>query len=128
MQMLDEKSDNDVEVSWEDQQQINRFSRLHARSSDVEEELKARRAEREELDDLGMELELLDGERVLYKVGEAYISMLQEEAVAQLEQDTKDADEELERLQQVMEECESGMKELKVKLYAKFGSNINLER
>ncbi|KAI3623846.1 hypothetical protein CBS14141_003545 [Malassezia furfur] len=123
MQMLDEKSDNDVEVSWEDQQQINRFSRLHATFSDVEEELKARRTEREELEDLGMELELLDGE-----LGEAYISMLQEEALAQLEQDTKEADDELERLQRVMDECETGMKELKVKLYAKFGSNINLER
>ncbi|WFC95460.1 hypothetical protein MBRA1_002108 [Malassezia brasiliensis] len=125
MQMLDEKSDNDVEVSWEDQQQINRFSRLHATFSDVEEELKARRTEREELEDLGMELELLDGDRVLYKVGEAYISMLQEEALAQLEQDTKEADDELERLQRVMDECETGMKELKVKLYAKFGSNIS---
>ncbi|KAI3613533.1 hypothetical protein CBS9595_004366 [Malassezia furfur] len=122
MQMLDEKSDNDVEVSWEDQQQINRFSRLHATFSDVEEELKARRTEREELEDLGMELELLDGDRV----GEAYISMLQEEALAQLEQDTKEADDELERLQRVMDECETGMKELKVKLYAKFGSNISM--
>lgn len=63
---LDEKSNNDVEVSWEDQQRINRFSRLHATFSDVEEELKARRTEREELDDLGMELELLEDERILY--------------------------------------------------------------
>ena len=51
--------------------------------------------------------------------------MLQEEALAQLEQDTKEADDELERLQLVMDECETGMKELKVKLYAKFGSNIS---
>lgn len=53
-------------MSWEDQQRINRFSRLHATFSDVEEELAARRTEREELDDLGMELELLDGEKILY--------------------------------------------------------------
>ena len=52
-------------MSWADQQRINRFSRLHARFSDVEEELKARRTEREELEDLGMELELLSDERVL---------------------------------------------------------------
>ncbi|WFD37799.1 uncharacterized protein MJAP1_000746 [Malassezia japonica] len=127
MRMLDEKSNNDVEVSWEDQQRINRFSRLHATFSDVEEELKARRTEREELDDLGMELELLEDERILYKVGDAYISMAQEDAVTQLEQDTQRADKELARLQKVMDECESGMNELKVALYAKFGSNINLE-
>ncbi|WFC99925.1 hypothetical protein MYAM1_002671 [Malassezia yamatoensis] len=125
MQMLGDKSENDVEVSWADQQRINRFSRLHARFSDVEEELKARRTEREELEDLGMELELLNDERVLYKVGEAYISMEQQEALMQLEQDTKQADQQLERLQGVMEECETGMKQLKVELYAKFGSNIS---
>ena len=50
-------------MSWADQQRINRFSRLHARFSDVEEELKARRTEREELEDLGMELELLSDAR-----------------------------------------------------------------
>ncbi|WFD43694.1 hypothetical protein MPSI1_002358 [Malassezia psittaci] len=125
MQMLGDKSENDVEVSWADQQRINRFSRLHARFSDVEEELKARRTEREELEDLGMELELLSDERILYKVGEAYIAMEQQEALMQLEQDTKQADQQLDKLQEVMEECETGMKQLKVELYAKFGSNIS---
>lgn len=60
-----------------------------------------------------------------YKVGDAYISMAQEDAVTQLEQDTQRADKELARLQKVMDECESGMNELKVALYAKFGSNIS---
>lgn len=58
-------------------------------------------------------------------MGDTYVSMEQEDAIAQLEQDTKRTDEELARLQQVMDECESEMKELKVALYAKFGSNIS---
>merc|ERR1712130_245729 len=128
MQMLDEKSNNDVEVSWEDQQMINRFSRLNSTFSDVEDELKAKRAEREELEDLGLELEHMEDEDVLYKIGDAYMSMPQSEAVEQLEQDTRRTSAELARLEDQMSECEKGMSELKVKLYARFGSNINLER
>ena len=76
---------------------INRFSRLNSTFSDVEDELKAKRAEREELEDLGLELELMEDEDVLYvqhnsclysyKIGDAYMSMPQSEAVEQLEQD-----------------------------------------
>ncbi|WFD31249.1 hypothetical protein MSPP1_002283 [Malassezia sp. CBS 17886] len=128
MQMLDEKKNNDTEVSWDDQQKINRFSRLHATFSDVEEELHARRSERSELEDLGMELELMDGDTILYKVGDTFVSMAQEDAVEQLAKDTASADEELARLEKTMDTCEEDMNGLKVALYAKFGSNINLER
>ena len=54
------------------------------------------------------------------------MSMTQSEALEQLEKDTKRADEELERLQSRMSECEKGMSELKVTLYARFGSNISM--
>ena len=60
MRMLGEKENNDVEVTWEDQQNINKFSRLHATFTDIEEEIQVRRREREDLDDLSMELELMD--------------------------------------------------------------------
>ncbi|SHO79011.1 Similar to S.cerevisiae protein GIM3 (Subunit of the heterohexameric cochaperone prefoldin complex) [Malassezia sympodialis ATCC 42132] len=128
MRMLDEKSDNDVEVTWEDQQRINKFSRLHAIYSDLEDEIKARRTEREDLEDLSLELELREDEMILYKIGDAYVSMTQSEAMAQLETDTQRAEQELTHLQDRMDECEKGMKELKVLLYARFGNNINLER
>ena len=44
------------------------------------------------------------------------MNMTQSEALEQLEKDTKRADEELERLQSRMSECEKGMSELKVTL------------
>ena len=66
---LGEKDDNDVEVTWEDQQNINRFSRLHAAYTDMEDEIRARRREREDLDDLSTELELMDeDDTILYVV------------------------------------------------------------
>ncbi|WFD27955.1 hypothetical protein MNAN1_002963 [Malassezia nana] len=135
MRMLDEKSDNDVEVTWEDQQRINKFSRLHAMFSDLEDEIKARRTEREDLEDLSLELEMMEGETILwvlhvtdtyrYKMGDAYVNMTQSEAMAQLETDTQRAEQELTHLQERMDECEKGMGELKVLLYARFGSNIS---
>ena len=76
MRMLGEKENNDVEVTWEDQQNINKFSRLHATFTDIEEEIQVRRREREDLDDLSMELELMDEDAtVMYQVGEAYVDM-----------------------------------------------------
>ena len=78
MRMLGEKENNDVEVTWEDQQNINKFSRLHATFTDIEEEIQVRRREREDLDDLSMELELMDEDAtVMYQVGEAYVDMPQ---------------------------------------------------
>lgn len=116
-------------MTWEDQQNINKFSRLHATFTDIEEEIQVRRREREDLDDLSMELELMDEDAtVMYQVGEAYVDMPQSDALVQLEKDTKRTNDELERLQTRMDECEKGMSELKVLLYARFGANINLER
>lgn len=51
----------------EDQEKINRFSRLHQRELNIEEELKGKHKEKEELDDITMELELVDeDEKVPY--------------------------------------------------------------
>lgn len=46
----------------EDQDKINRFSRMHQRELTLQEELKLKVKEKEELDDLNMELELADEE------------------------------------------------------------------
>ncbi|WFD33502.1 hypothetical protein MCUN1_000315 [Malassezia cuniculi] len=118
MQMLDEDQNNDVEVTWEDQQQINRFSRLNSQLADAEDELRRRRTEKEELDDLSMELELVDEDD----------KVLQEDALAQLECDVERTTNQVEMLKRTAAECETEMAQLKRVLYARFGSNINLER
>ncbi|KAK2071882.1 hypothetical protein P8C59_006270 [Phyllachora maydis] len=64
---------NEVEVRREDQDKINRFSRLHQRELTIQEELKTKNKEKEELDDITMELELADEEdKVPYKIGDAF--------------------------------------------------------
>ncbi|EPQ27802.1 uncharacterized protein PFL1_04547 [Pseudozyma flocculosa PF-1] len=129
MRMLNEQDQNDVEVSWEDQQSINAFSRLNSTYSDVEEDLRVKREEKEALDDLAMELELADeDDEVLYKIADSFVSIPHAAAMERLERDQAEADEQIDALKAKLDEYDEGMKQLKVKLYAKFGENINLER
>merc|ERR1712130_597647 len=64
------------EVRKEDQDRINRFSRLHNRVRGFEEELKAKEKEKEDLEEISNELELADEEdKVPYKIGDTFFSM-----------------------------------------------------
>jgi len=129
MRMLESQDDEtDVEVTWEDQDRINTFSKLNARLSDLEESLELKKQEREALEDLSTELELGDeDELVLYKVGESFAHIPLSEAQERLQQDQEALQKELDEIQERVEECENTMKELKVLLYGKFGKAINLE-
>jgi hypothetical protein len=62
-----------------------------------------------------------------YKVGECFLHMPHPRAMKRLEADQATLDARVSELQSTAEECEKGMKELKVVLYAKFGSSINLD-
>lgn len=63
----------------------------------------------------------------MYKIGEAFFYLPLRDARRQLKGDLKKYEKEIEGLESKAEECEKGMKELKVLLYAKFGKQINLE-
>ncbi|KIM45537.1 hypothetical protein M413DRAFT_24720 [Hebeloma cylindrosporum] len=129
MRMLEQEEEtNDAEVTWEDQQRINSFSKLNNRIRIIEEKLQDLKREKEALDDLSTELELADeDELVLYKVGEAFIHMKQPRAVKRLEKDQASVDARVSVLAVQADECETQMKELKVLLYSKFGTAINLD-
>lgn len=64
-----------------------------------------------------MELELADEDQpVQYKIGEAFFALSLPAAKKQLRADCKRYDGEIEGLRKQAEECEKGMKELKVQL------------
>ncbi|KAG8903007.1 hypothetical protein FRB99_003840 [Tulasnella sp. 403] len=129
MRMLDSKDDEaDAEVTWEDQQRINTFSKYNTRLSDLEDALEQKKQEKEALDDLSTELELADeDEPVIYKVGDAFVHIPLAEAQQRLEKDQEALENEISELRERIEECETTMKELKVILYGKFGKAINLD-
>ncbi|ROT42438.1 Gim complex component GIM3-like protein [Sodiomyces alkalinus F11] len=127
----------EVEVRREDQDKINKFSRLHQRELAIEEELKAKniqtltptyQKEKEDLDDLNTELELADeDDKVPYKIGDAFFHVSQPQALEMLGVAAAKLEEEIEELESKLEECQDEMAELKIALYARFGKSINLE-
>ncbi|KAG6891566.1 hypothetical protein C0992_003593 [Termitomyces sp. T32_za158] len=129
LRMLGKEEENDdAEVTWEDQQRINTFSKLNTRMRSLEEKLHVLKQEKEALDDLATELELADeDELVLYRIGEAFLHLPLSQAQERLESDQSNLDARISTLSTSSEDCDAQMKALKVQLYAKFGSAINLD-
>ena len=101
----------------EDQQRINTFSKLNNRLSDIQDQLRIKREEKEYYDDLETELELADeDEKVLYKLGEAFFHLSLSEARRQLRRDLRKYEQVIEGLEERKGSCEGEMKELKVQL------------
>ncbi|KAF9022053.1 Prefoldin, subunit 4 [Hymenopellis radicata] len=124
----DDENEDAAEVTWEDQQRINTFSKLNNRMRSLEDKLHELQQTKEALDDLATELELADeDESVLYKVGETFLHMPHNRAMKRLERDQAVLDDKLSSLGSRSDDCQKEMNELKVALYAKFGRAINLD-
>ncbi|CAG5128481.1 unnamed protein product [Candidula unifasciata] len=117
--------DGDIHVTFEDQQKINRFARTNARLVDVKEELSAKEKELENLTYAEEEIMLLDADSDT--IGEVLVEMTIEEAQAALEKAKETCLEEIAALKENAESHKQILGELKTQLYAKFGSNINLD-
>ncbi|KAK7710620.1 hypothetical protein SLS63_012894 [Diaporthe eres] len=116
---------DEVEVRREDQDKINKFSRLHQRELKYEEELKK---EKEELDDITMELELADeDDKIPYKIGDSFFHVTVSQAQGMLEASTTRIEEDVSQLEDKLSTAREEMTQLKVELYARFGRSINLE-
>lgn len=130
MELLPEGQRNTAtEVSWDDQQKINKFSTLIGKKDEASEELEKLKTEKEYLDDLLLEIELLDeDEKIQYKIGEVFVALKQEAAIARLEKSNEQIEGKIDNIDSDISELDEKLNELKSQLYARFGSNINLER
>lgn len=129
MELLPQGQKNNVEVTLVDQQKINEFSKLIMRKDALEAELKKEKQEKEYLEDVSLEIELIDeDEKVQYRMGEIFVFMKQSKVVEQLEKDSEKLDEKISSLESKQDELDDRISQLKTALYAKFGDNINLER
>ncbi|OAL44348.1 Prefoldin, subunit 4 [Pyrenochaeta sp. DS3sAY3a] len=118
----------DIEVRREDQEKINRFSSLHRKEEGLEEELRTKIKDKEDLEEISTELELVDEEdKVPYKVGDCFVSLPQPQVLELLEASTEAIDSEVEALKSKLESIQEEMGELKKALYGRFGRSINLE-
>lgn len=129
MEMLPQGKRNNTNVTYEDQQKINTFSKLIMRKDNLEKELSQQRQEKEYLDDVSLEIELVDeDELVPYKIGSLFLQLKQSEVVEQLEKDMESVDQLIDSLESQETGLDEEIRVLKSSLYAKFGDNINLER
>ncbi|KAJ2161741.1 hypothetical protein GGF46_001245 [Coemansia sp. RSA 552] len=127
--LLDREEERNAEVTWEDQKQINEFSRLNARLETLEEEYRNQKEEMEYLDDLSMEVELMDeDEKVPYRIGDAFVLVSLEAAQERVEKSKDKIDQHVADLDKQIAGTQDQMEVLKKSLYAKFGQAINLER
>jgi prefoldin subunit 4 len=129
MELLpDGQKNTAAEVLWEDQQRINKFSTLIFKKDAKLESLKKFKIEKEYLDDLGLEIELLDeDEKIQYKIGEVFIFMKVEEAIKKIEEEDEKLTTKINECEEEIDALEVTLNDLKKHLYAKFGNNINLE-
>ncbi|KAH7910100.1 Prefoldin subunit 4 [Hygrophoropsis aurantiaca] len=130
MRMLSSEEENDdaAEVTWEDQQRINTFSKLNTRKKSIQDKLEEMKQEKDALDDLTMELELMDeDETVLYTPSTTFLHLPLPAAQAHLARTLAALVDELHVLEEREEACEKEMQALKAALYAKFGRAINLD-
>ncbi|KAK0156355.1 Prefoldin subunit 4 [Merluccius polli] len=120
----------DVNVTFEDQQKINKFARNTNRMTELKDEIEAKKKSLQNLQDASDDLMMFDDDSLLipYQIGEVFISHSQEETQEMLEaakvmrwsRRSRSWKGRVSAIQQVLGD-------LKVKLYAKFGNNINLE-
>ncbi|KAF1986298.1 prefoldin subunit [Aulographum hederae CBS 113979] len=118
----------DIDVRREDQEKINKFSRLHQKETQLEDELKAKQKDKEDLEEVSNELELADeDDKVPYKIGDAFVSLPLPEVQELLSTSTEKIDSDVMALEGKLSTVRDEMQELKVALYARFGRSINLE-
>ncbi|KAI4122918.1 MAG: hypothetical protein LQ338_005551 [Usnochroma carphineum] len=135
----------ELEVRREDQDKINKFSRLHQRETLLEEELKSKavsglhsslvsiqltcpQKEKEDLEEISNELELADeDEKVPYKLGDAFIMLPLPEVQELLAKGTATIEKSVSATEEKLSSIREEMESLKVDLYARFGKSINLE-
>jgi len=119
---------SDVEVALDDQEKINEFARLNARLEEVKALLIKRKKDLSNLNDAIDEMMLQDDELpVPLMIGEAFIHYQHDDAHLTLEHLKDDTDLEVIALMKEQDDLRESMSKLKIDLYAKFGSSINLE-
>ncbi|KAF6148713.1 hypothetical protein GIB67_019321 [Kingdonia uniflora] len=118
---------SEMEVTWEDQQNINKFGRLNNRFHDLQDEIKVAKETNENLEDASNELILTDEEVIRFQIGEIFAHMPNDQVESRIEQMKELNSKELEKLEEEKDSVVAQMAELKKILYGKFKDSINLE-
>jgi prefoldin subunit 4 len=75
-----------------------------------------------------IELVIDEDEGVPYKIGDSFYSLTVEEATERMEGEKVGIEAEIGKMEESIESIREDLDKLKVKLYGKFGTSINLEK
>lgn len=147
MELLPEGTPNNSEVTLDDQQRINEFSTLMTHFDRLNEILNHLESEKEQVDDVSLELELLDdNDLVDYLIGGetpetsssdnssglltdgCFVKLKQSRVLQLLEDKSSSLDNQIKITNDKINSLNDKLTSLKSVLYAKFGNAINLER
>uniref|UniRef100_A0AAX7VF84 Prefoldin subunit 4 n=1 Tax=Astatotilapia calliptera TaxID=8154 RepID=A0AAX7VF84_ASTCA len=119
----------DVNVTFEDQQKINKFARNTNRMTELKNEILEKRKTLQNLQDASDDLMLFDDNSLFipYQIGDVFINHSQDETQEMLESAKETLEQEVQDLEKQVSAIQQVLSDLKVQLYAKFGNNINLE-
>ncbi|XP_037933835.1 probable prefoldin subunit 4 [Teleopsis dalmanni] len=119
---------DDVHISFEDQQKINRFAKHNARMDDLKVELDMKKNDLKSVEEALDEIELFDEEEdIPFLFGEVFLThklSKTQELLAEVKEQTL---KEISGIEAKANELKAEMNELKAHLYQRFGSNISLE-
>merc|ERR1712221_2661 len=119
--------DSDVQITVEDQQSINNFANKNAKLHDIRSDVEKIKKDLIDLEDAENDLLLVDDENDLvpFRIGEVFVKISTDEANQLLEKQKENFQKEVEELESHAAILKKELAELKVKLYGKFGNNIN---
>ncbi|XP_065853929.1 probable prefoldin subunit 4 [Euphorbia lathyris] len=118
---------SETEVTWEDQQNINKFGRLNNRLHELDDEIKIAKESNDNLEDASNELILTDEEVVRFQIGEVFAHVPKDDVETRIEEMKEVTSRNIEKLEEEKKSILAQMAELKKILYGKFGESINLE-
>jgi len=124
------ETDEAIEVRREDQERINEFGRNTNRLNELEDDKKKLRQELDNLEDAEQEIMLADGDEedaTCISVGGTFVVSDEDHVEEFLNRKRDVCSAEFDKLNDEMGSLSARQSELKSLLYARFGSNINLE-
>jgi len=120
--------ERDIQVDKDDQQRINKFSRLNLRYDDLDEEITKLKKTVQSYKDATEEIEGCMETDGIMRIGEAFTPVEEDTALEKLQQMREKWEARLSECTDEIEDVKTKMDALKKILYAKFQDSINLEK
>ncbi|OII74947.1 prefoldin subunit 4 [Cryptosporidium andersoni] len=117
-----------IEINYEDQKQINTFSSLLYYKTTLTTKYNNLKEKLQIYQDATEEVTLsMDSDKLLLKIGESFFLATEDEVMKVIEECKDGTISKVMELSDKLSNIETEMSRLKTDLYAKFGSNINLD-